>query len=230
MYTLLKTGLLLFFRESDLPSGTVSEAHLSELFEKFIEELIDYSSDEHRSIIERLRCMNFTHKQLSLLEEQKHTAAEYLITDYMIRTLFLIDMEIRLLNLRLQYPQSGIVPEVKIESPLYLSKELTVTDVMELLYALHLIEAFRKSDGSKIEFSIVIRTFEEVLHIQRFKNAAINRKLYLTRFFDRLKGALIERSQRDSVNRVTAFHHKQNEDHHGLRFFRRFLSGRKSSS
>ena len=148
MYTLLKTGLLVFFRESDLPSGTVSEAHLSELFEKFIEELIDYSSDEHRSIIERLRCMNFTHKQLSLLEEQKHTAEEHLITDYMIRTLFLIDMEIRLLNLRLQYPQSGIVPEVKIESPLYLSKELTVTDVMELLYALNLIEAFRKSDGS----------------------------------------------------------------------------------
>lgn len=184
-----------------LRSGVVSEAHLSELFEKFIEELIDYSSDEHRSIIERLRCMNFTHKQLSLLEEQRHTATEYLITDYMIRTLFLIDMEIRLLNLRLQYPQSGIVPKVKIESPLYLSKELTVTDVMELLYALHLIEAFRKSDGSKIEFSIVIRTFEEVLHIQiknyeRFKNAAINRKLYLTRFLDRLKGALIERSQR----------------------------------
>lgn len=191
-----------YTRESNaLSTVTVSEAHLSELFEKFIEELIDYSSDEHRSIIERLRCMNFTHKQLSLLEEQRHTAEEHLITDYMIRTLFLIDMEIRLLNLRLQYPQSGIVPEVKIESPLYLSKELTVTDVMELLYALHLIEAFRKSDGSKIEFSIVIRTFEEVLHIQiknyeRFKNAAINRKLYLTRFLDRLKGALIERSQR----------------------------------
>ena len=36
MYTLLKTGLLLFFRESDLPTGTVSEAHLSELFEEFM--------------------------------------------------------------------------------------------------------------------------------------------------------------------------------------------------
>ena len=201
MYTLLKTGLLLFFRESDLPTVTVSEAHLSELFEKFIEELIDYSSDEHRSIIERLRCMNFTHKQLSLLEEQKHTATEHLITDYMKRTLFLIDMEIRLLNLRLQYPQSGIVPKVKIESPLYLSKELTVTDLVELLYALHLIEAFRKSDGSRIEFSVVIHTFEEVLHIriksyERFKNAAINRKIRLTGFLDQLKAALTERSQR----------------------------------
>ena len=201
MYTLLKTGLLLFFRESDLPTVTVSEAHLSELFEKFIEELIDYSSDEHRSIIERLRCMNFTHKQLSLLEEQKHTATEHLITDYMKRTLFLIDMEIRLLNLRLQYPQSGIVPKVKIDSPLYLSKELTVTDLVELLYALHLIEAFRKSDGSRIEFSVVIHTFEEVLHIriknyERFKNAAINRKIRLTGFLDQLKAALTERSQR----------------------------------
>ena len=201
MYTLLKTGLLLFFRESDLTTVTVSEAHLSELFEKFIEELIDYSSDEHRSIIERLRCMNFTHKQLSLLEEQKHTATEHLITDYMVRTLFLIDMEVRLLNLRLQYPQSGIVPKVKIESPLYLSKELTVTDLVELLYALHLIEAFRKSDGSRIEFSVVIHTFEEVLHIriknyERFKNAAINRKIRLTGFLDQLKAALTERSQR----------------------------------
>ena len=201
MYTLLKTGLLLFFRESDLPTVTVSEAHLSELFEKFIEELIDYSSDEHRSIIERLRCMNFRNKQLSLLEEQKHTATEHLITDYMKRTLFLIDMEIRLLNLRLQYPQSGIVPKVKIESPLYLSKELTVTDLVELLYALHLIEAYRKSDGSRIEFSVVIHTFEEVLHIriknyERFKNAAINRKIRLTGFLDQLKAALTERSQR----------------------------------
>ena len=169
MYTLLKTGLLLFFRESDLPTGTVSEAHLSELFEEFIQELTAYSSDDRRSIIERLRCMNFTHKQLSLFEEQKHTASEPLITDYMVRTLFLIDMEVRLLHLRLRYPQSGIVPEVKIESPLYLSKKLTVTDLVELLYALHLIGAFRKSDGSRIEFSVVIHTFEEVLHI-RIKN------------------------------------------------------------
>ena len=87
MYTLLKTGLLLFFRESDLPTGTVSEAHLSELFEEFIQELTAYSSDDRRSIIERLRCMNFTHKQLSLFEEQKHTASEPLITDYMGKNL-----------------------------------------------------------------------------------------------------------------------------------------------
>ena len=58
MYTLLKTGLLLFFRESDLPTGTVSEAHLSELFEEFIQKLTAYSSDDRISIIERLRCMN----------------------------------------------------------------------------------------------------------------------------------------------------------------------------
>lgn len=201
MYTLLKTGLLLFFRESNLPPETVSEAHLSELFEEFIQELTAYSSDDRRSIIERLRCMNFTHKQLSLFEEQKHTASEPLITDYMVRTLFLIDMEVRLLHLRLRYPQSGIVPEVKIESPLYLSKDLTVTDLVELLYALHLIGAFRKSDGSRIEFSIVIHTFEEVLHIriknyERFKNAAVNRKIRLTGFLDQLKAALTERSQR----------------------------------
>ena len=201
MYTLLKTGLLLFFRESDLPTGIVSEAHLSELFEEFIQELTAYSSDDRRSIIERLRCMNFTHKQLSLFEEQKHTASEPLITDYMVRTLFLIDMEVRLLHLRLRYPQSGIVPEVKIESPLYLSKDLTVTDLVELLYALHLIGAFRKSDGSRIEFSVVIHTFEEVLHIriknyERFKNAAVNRKIRLTGFLDQLKAALTERSQR----------------------------------
>ena len=141
MYTLLKTGLLLFFRESDLPTGTVSEAHLSELFEEFIQELTAYSSDDRRSIIERLRCMSFTLGQVSLLEKRKNRISESLLTDYMVRTLFLIDTEVRLLHLRLRYPQSGIVPEVKIESPLYLSKDLTVTDLVELLYALHLIGA-----------------------------------------------------------------------------------------
>lgn len=201
MYTLLKTGLLLFFRESNLPPETVSEAHLSELFEEFIQELTAYSSDDHRSIIERLRCMSFTLGQVSLLEKRKNRISESLLTDYMVRTLFLIDMEVRLLHLRLRYPQSGIVPEVKIESPLYLSKDLTVTDLVELLYALHLIGAFRKSDGSRIEFSVVIHTFEEVLHIriknyERFKNAAVNRKIRLTGFLDQLKAALTERSQR----------------------------------
>ena len=201
MYTLLKTGLLLFFRESDLPTGTVSEAHLSELFEEFIQELTAYSSDERRSIIERLRCMSFTLGQVSLLEKRKNRISESLLTDYMVRTLFLIDMEVRLLHLRLRYPQSGIVPEVTIESPLYLSKDLTVTDLVELLYALHLIGAFRRSDGSRIEFSVVIHTFEEVLHIriknyERFKNAAVNRKIRLTGFLDQLKAALTERSQR----------------------------------
>ena len=201
MYTLLKTGLLLFFRESNLPPETVSEAHLSELFEEFIQELTAYSSDDHRSIIERLRCMSFTLGQVSLLEKRKNRISESLLTDYMVRTLFLIDMEVRLLHLRLRYPHSGIVPEVKIESPLYLSKDLTVTDLVELLYALHLIGAFRKSDGSRIEFSVVIHTFEEVLHIriknyERFKNAAVNRKIRLTGFLDQLKAALTERSQR----------------------------------
>lgn len=201
MYTLLKTGLLLFFRESNLPPETVSEAHLSELFEEFIQELTAYSSDERRSIIERLRCMSFTLGQVSLLEKRKNRISESLLTDYMVRTLFLIDMEVRLLHLRLRYPQSGIVPEVTIESPLYLSKDLTVTDLVELLYALHLIGAFRRSDGSRIEFSVVIHTFEEVLHIriknyERFKNAAVNRKIRLTGFLDQLKAALTERSQR----------------------------------
>lgn len=145
--------------------------------------------------------MNFTHKQLSLFEEQKHTASEPLITDYMVRTLFLIDMEVRLLHLRLRYPQSGIVPEVKIESPLYLSKELTVTDLVELLYALHLIGAFRK----KRRFTD--RVLGRYPHfrrgaaypdkeLERFKNAAVNRKIRLTGFLDQLKAALTERSQR----------------------------------
>lgn len=104
MYTLLKTGLLLFFRESNLPPETVSETHLSELFEEFIQELTAYSSDERRSIIERLRCMSFTLGQVSLLEKRKNRISESLLTDYMVRTLFLIDMEVRLLHLRLRYP------------------------------------------------------------------------------------------------------------------------------
>ena len=145
--------------------------------------------------------MSFTLGQVSLLEKRKNRISESLLTDYMVRTLFLIDMEVRLLHLRLRYPQSGIVPEVTIESPLYLSKDLTVTDLVELLYALHLIGAFRRSDGSRIEFSVVIHTFEKVLHIriknyERFKNAAVNRKIRLTGFLDQLKAALTERSQR----------------------------------
>ena len=71
MYTLLKTGLLLFFRESDLPTGTVSEAHLSELFEEFIQELTAYSSDDRRSI--RASALHELYAQTAILVRRAET-------------------------------------------------------------------------------------------------------------------------------------------------------------
>lgn len=72
---------------------------------------------------------------------------------------------------------------------------------MELLTPLSLIGAIRKVDGSLAEHALIVRVFSAVLNLpipnpERIKWAAVNRKIKLTSFLDKLKGTLIELSQR----------------------------------
>ena len=72
---------------------------------------------------------------------------------------------------------------------------------MELISALHASGAIRKADGTPAELNKLVRTFELLLNVSfknpdRCRNAALNRKVNVTKFLDALKQALFERSQR----------------------------------
>ena len=76
-----------------------------------------------------------------------------------------------------------------------------LTDLMELISALHASGAIRKADGTPAELNKLVRAFELLLNVSfknpdRCRNAALNRKVNVTKFLDALKQALVERSQR----------------------------------
>lgn len=116
--------------------------------------------------------------------------------------LMLTNFEIRLIFTRLRYPSISVPVSAEMpKSPLYLSKDHTLTDLMELIAALQISGAVRRVDGSQIDLKTLVDTLSRTFNVRinnpdQCRHAVINRKLRLTGFLDFLRKHLIEYSQR----------------------------------
>ena len=116
--------------------------------------------------------------------------------------LLLTNFEIRLVFTRLRYPSIADPVSVEVpKSPLYLSKEFTPTDLMELIAALQISGAVRRIDGSPADLPTLVDVLSKSFNVrinnpEQCRHAVINRKLRLTRFLDLLRNHLIECSRR----------------------------------
>lgn len=116
--------------------------------------------------------------------------------------LLLTNFEIRLVFTRLRYPSIADPISVEVpKSPLYLSKEFTPTDLMELIAALQISGAVRRIDGSPADLPTLVDVLSKSFNVrinnpEQCRHAVINRKLRLTRFLDLLRNHLIECSRR----------------------------------
>lgn len=112
--------------------------------------------------------------------------------------LLLTNFEIRLVFTRLRYPSIADPVSVEVpKSPLYLSKEFTPTDLMELIAALQISGAVRRIDGSPADLPTLVNVLSKSFNVrinnpEQCRHAVINRKLRLTRFLDLLRNHLIE--------------------------------------
>lgn len=108
--------------------------------------------------------------------------------------------ELQMLDLRLRYPE--IVSERQPKLPtLYLNEEYTLTDLVELIVALYELKVFRTPDGRKAHLITLVRIFEFVFNVslpnfEVMRTAALNRKIQVTKFVDKMRMTLIELSQR----------------------------------
>jgi len=75
--------------------------------------------------------------------------------------LLLTNFEIRLVFTRLRYPSIADPVSVEVpKSPLYLSKEFTPTDLMELIAALQISGAVRRIDGSPADLPTLVEVLQ----------------------------------------------------------------------
>lgn len=119
---------------------------------------------------------------------------------YIEAALSYLEAERHLLLLQIRFP--ALMPSADpARGNITWSSAYTHTDLMELISALHAAGAICKADGRPVELKSLIRAFERFLNVtirnpERCRYATLNRCLHLTKFLDRLREALIERSQR----------------------------------
>lgn len=170
-------------------------------YEEFIDLLHSLTAQSCRSPLDLLhelaRLQSRLMRSQARIVEKKSPQASLLES-----ALLLTNFEIRLVFTRLRYPSIADPVSVEVpKSPLYLSKEFTPTDLMELIAALQISGAVRRIDGSPADLPTLVDVLSKSFNVrinnpEQCRHAVINRKLRLTRFLDLLRNHLIECSRR----------------------------------
>lgn len=174
---------------------------LNTAYEDYIDMLHRLTSQSHRSALDLLHELARCQSHLMQLQEQI-TEKVSQQASLLESALLLTNFEIRLVFTRLRYPSIADPVSVEIpKSPLYLSKEFTPTDLMELITALQISGAVRRIDGSPADLQMLVETISQTFNVrinnpEQCRRAVVNRKLRLTRFLDILRNSLIAYSQR----------------------------------
>ena len=119
------------------------------------------------------------------------------------KTLAIINSELELLNLKIQYPtlfqnrKNSIPP-----SPLYLTDETYLVEVMELVSGIFLSNRVVTHNGTKSPLTEIGRAFEYLFNIKlgdihkKHENVICRKANKRTEFLDLLRKAIIEESEK----------------------------------
>lgn len=149
---------------------------------------------------ELMRTLDRARIELETLQNELPTGAMQIC----MKSLEAIRCELRILRLRITHPHfdaAKMENKCQVISPLYLSDQFTITDITELITAFYLLRVLRTENGEPASLNLIIKVFERLLNIKLKNYAAIricvlNRKIHITRFLDRMRDAIVERSQR----------------------------------
>ncbi len=136
-----------------------------------------------------LRILNYTQIKLQTLRERfVGTSLPKYIVDFITEAGQLIDAEIKIFYCIFQYPEHFITDETPISSPLYWSREYSAISVSEILCGLDRMTPppFVLADGSAAPFNLVVRVFEDTLHVKLGDPTDVKRRV-LERKKDRTK-------------------------------------------
>ena len=170
-------------------------------YEEFIDLLHGLAVQSSKSPLDLLHELARLQSRLMRLQE-RIVGKESPQASLLESALLLTNFEIRLVFTRLRYPSIADPVSVEVpKSPLYLSKEFTPTDLMELIAALQISGAVRRIDGSPADLPTLVNVLSKSFNVrinnpEQCRHAVVNRKLRLTRFLDLLRNHLIECSRR----------------------------------
>lgn len=112
----------------------------------------------------------------------------------------LIDNEIELMHLKMQYPNYFSTQESSFKSPLFWKKDHPKIELNEILCGMEKTGRIVTVDGAKASLTLIVKSAEEFLNIklgdpQEIKRAVFRRKISITKFTDAIRNALLNYSK-----------------------------------
>lgn len=149
---------------------------------------------------EMIRLLERTRIELSDLSQcLEHNSASDAAVSYCHKARAVVESELRLIDLRLKYPDLDSEQSAVPRSPLYLNKDTTVSDIVELIAPIHKLNLLR-TDTGRAKLQTIISGFEWLLNIDLTNYAglrcAIFKRQDLTSLLDKLRNVWIEASQK----------------------------------
>ena len=187
MDILLHTSLYRAILKS-LNRKKVSETRLQTCFSEFIQQVTAICDEQN--CLSALRILNYTQLQFQYLScriTALSISQPQYISQFIDLALDVLRMEKELLYRRIEYPRS-FISEPALTSPLHWSKHYPAISVSEILCGLDrmALPPFELADGSAAPFNLVVRVFEDTLHVKLGDPTDVKRRV-LERKKDRTK-------------------------------------------
>lgn len=108
--------------------------------------------------------------------------------------------EMKIQALRLAHPGFKDLKQKVPATTLYLNEEYHATDLVEIITPLFELGVFKSANGNRAQLQAIIKIFEWAFNTPMpnydvLRSAAINRKIHLTGFLDKMKNVLVRLSQ-----------------------------------
>ena len=150
---------------------------------------------------EVIRQLERTRVELSDLDRRlgRGPFSDATAASYYRKALAVVESELKLVALRLKYPELDRGQCTVPRSPLFLNEDVTVSDLVELIAPFHKLNLFRTETG-KADLKTILAGFEWLLNVDLTHYAglrcAIFKRQDLTPLLDRMREAWIEASQK----------------------------------
>lgn len=194
--TLMNEAIVKLLRQYE--QGILSEyALLEKSYKSFCRSLAKMTESECSSCT--LRSFEHIRIELECLQEELSDAYALNICN---KSLAAVKMEMQILRIILIHPEFVNDKDESMPiSPLYLNKDFCLTDFVEIITPCFELGVFTDKHGHPAMLKTIIRVFERAFNLNmpnydKLRYAAVNRKINLTCFLDRLRCVLEEISKR----------------------------------
>lgn len=189
MNRLINTSVFEIFNSSSNIDQAVIQQVLDE-FSTAISQLADSDGDYKTTF----RTLAYTQTMLDKLRVKAH------LDEALEIATALVENEIELLQFRITHAKMFSQTAIPAKSPLVLSPEVKLSDIMELLVSLDALDLIQFSDGSKASFAKLTESIEWLFNISfgncyEKRDDILIRKRQKTKFLDKLKAALEEHNK-----------------------------------